>query len=101
MKVNVSSVARVQSARAYTQQELAAAVTPVAGKNALVEVADSANGAALITAAESALKIVRPSGVSKVVLLLNNVELDGSKPLSALSIKDGSSVQMRFYVQIA
>ena len=101
MKVNVSSVARVQSARAYTQLELINATRPVAGKKAVVEVSDSANGSALVAAAESALKITPPSGLSKVVLVVNGAEVDESLSLASLGLADGSSVQVRFYVQIA
>ena len=101
MKVNVSSVARVQSARAYKQDELITATRPVAGKKAVVEVSDSANGSALIAAAESALKITPPVGLSKVVLVVNGEEVDESRSLASLGLVDGSSVQVRFYVQIA
>lgn len=101
MKVNVSSTARIQSTRAYSQQELAAAVRPLAGKSGVVEIADSANGSALVEAAKSALGITPPAGFVKAVLVKNDVELDGSKPLAALGVKEGSSIQVRFYVQIA
>jgi hypothetical protein len=101
MKVNVSSVARIQSARAYTQIELIAATRPVTGKSAVVEVSDSANGSALIAAAESVLKITPPAGLVKVMLIVNGAEVDESLSLASLGLKDGSSAQVRFYVQIA
>ena len=101
MKVNVSSTARIQSKRAYSQQELIDATRPVAGKSAVADVADSANGSALVDAAKSALGITPPAGFVKAVLVKNNVELDGSKTLAALGIKEGSSIQVRFYVKIA
>lgn len=101
MKVNVSSVARVQSTRAYSQPELIAATRPVAGKKAVVEVSDSANGSALIAAAESALKITPPAGLVKVMLVVNDNEVDESVSLAAMGLKDSSSVQVRFYIQIA
>lgn len=101
MKVNVSSVGRIQSARAYTQLELIAATSPVAGKKAVVDVADSATGTALVDAAKGALGITPPAGFVKAVLVKNDVELDGSKTLVALGLKEGSSIQVRFYVQIA
>lgn len=100
MKVNVSSVARIQSARAYSQQELTAAVRPVAGKSGLVDVADAATGSALVDAAKLALGISTPAGFVKAVLVKNDTELDGSKSLASLGVKEGSSIQVRFYVQI-
>jgi len=101
MKVNVSSVVRVQSERAYTQVELIDATAPVAGKKAVVDVSDSATGSALVDAAKSALNITLPVGFVKAVLLMNGEEADESKSLSELGVTDGSSVQVRFYVQIA
>jgi hypothetical protein len=101
MKVNVSSVARIQSARAYTQLELINATQLVAGKSAVADVADAATGSALVDAAKSAMGISNPAGFVKAVLVNNNVELDGSKTLAALGVKEGSSIQVRFYVQIA
>jgi hypothetical protein len=100
MKINVSSVARIQSARAYSQQELASASRPVVGKSGVVDVADSVTGSALAEAAKSALGITPPAGFVKAVIVKNDVELDGSKTLAMLGLKEGSSVQVRFYVQI-
>ena len=65
MKVNVSSVARIQSARTYTQVELIDATTIVAGKKAVVDVADSATGSAFVVAAKGALKITPLRGLSR------------------------------------
>ena len=79
MKVNVSSIARIQSERAYSQVELISVTRPVAGKKAVVEVSDSANGSALLDAAKTALNIVPPAGLVKVVLVLNDAEVDESQ----------------------
>jgi len=100
MKVNVSSVARVLSNRSYSQIELVAVVGPVTGKSASVEVDNSANGDALIAASKIALAI-DASKVTNAVLMKNDAELDGSKSLVDLGIIDGSSIQIRFYIQIA
>jgi hypothetical protein len=101
MKVNVSSVARIQSSRVYTQIELINATSPVAGKNAVVDVADSVTGSAFVVAAKGALGITPPAGFVKAVLVLKGEEVDEAKTLSALGVKDGSEVQVRYYVQIA
>jgi len=81
--------------------ELIDATTIVAGKKAVVDVADSATGSAFVVAAKGALKITPPAGFIKAVLVLNDEEVDEAKTLSALGVKDGSEVQVRYYVQIA
>jgi hypothetical protein len=101
MKVNVSSVARIQSARTYSQLELITATRPVAGKKAVVEVLDSANGSALLDAATGALGITPPVGFVKTVLVINGAEVDEAQTLIELGLKDGSDVQVRYYVHIA
>jgi hypothetical protein len=81
--------------------ELISATSPVAGKKAVVEVSDAANGSALIATAENALKITPPAGLVKVMLVVDGAEVDESVSLAAMGLKDGASVQVRFYVNIA
>jgi len=72
----------------------------ILGKNAAVEVADAATGVDLIAAAKAAFAVDPSIALTGVAIVVNNVELDATKSLSALGIKDASSVQIRYVVTI-
>ena len=100
MKVNCSSVGQIVSTRKYTQMEMVAALVPILNKSASVTVADAATGADLVAAARAAFAIAPSVAITRVALVLNGVEVDGAKALSALGVKEGSSAQIRLAVTL-
>jgi hypothetical protein len=100
MKVNCSSIGQLVSNRPYTQAEMVAALRPVLGKSASLTVADAATGADLVAAAVAAFAISPSAKVTRTALVLNGAEVDASKTLAALGVKDGSAAQIRFVVTI-
>jgi hypothetical protein len=100
MKVNCSSIGQLLSTHSYTQMEIVAALRPVLGKSASVTVADAATGADLVAAAVAAFAVDPSAKVTRTALVLKGVEVDASKTLAALGVKDGSAAQIRFVVTI-
>jgi len=54
----------------------------------------------LVTAAVAAFAISPSAKVTRTALVLNGAEVDASKTLAALGVKDGSAAQIRFVVTI-
>lgn len=100
MKVNCSSIGQLLSSHSYTQTEIVMGLRPVLGKSASVTVADAATGADLVAAAVAAFAIAPSAKVTRTALVLNGAEVDATKTLAALGVKDGSSAQIRFVVTI-
>jgi hypothetical protein len=100
MKVNCSSVIKIIADRPHGPQDLLKCSRSVLGKKAVVEVADAATGSELVAAANAALAVDPSIVITAMVLVVNEVDMDDSKPLSALGVKDGSSVQIRYVVTI-
>ena len=100
MKVNCSSTGQLVANRPYTQAEMVAALRPVLGKSASVTVADAATGADLVAAAVAAFAVDPSAKVTRTALVLNGAEVDASKTLAALGVKDGSAAQIRFVVSL-
>jgi len=106
MKVYCSSIEQLVANRPYEHAEMVQALRPVLGKFASVTVADAAKGADaatgadLVAAAQAAFAIDPSAEIVGIALILKNVEVDMSKTLESLGIKDGSSAQIRFTVSL-
>jgi len=100
MKVNCASTIQIKSSRTYSPSDTLKYMRAILGKNAAVEVADAATGVDLIAAAKAAFAVDPSIALTGVAIVVNNVELDATKSLSALGIKDASSVQIRYVVTI-
>jgi hypothetical protein len=100
MKVNCASTIQINSSKPYSPADTIKYVRAIVGKKAAVEVADAAKGLDLVSAARAAFAVDPSITITAVALVVNDVELDQSKTLAALGIKDGSSAQVRYVVTI-
>ena len=98
MKVNCASVIQIKSLRLYTTTEVIKQMRAIVGKKIVVEVADAAMGVDLVASARAAFAVDPSIAISGMALVVNDAELDANKSLSALGIKDGSSVQIRYVI---
>lgn len=100
MKVNCASTIQIKSSHPYSPNDVIKYMRAIVGKKAAVVVADAATGNDLIAAARAAFAVDPTIAITAVTLVVSDVELDATKSLSALGIKDGSSVQIRYVVTI-
>ena len=100
MKVNCASIVQIKSSKPYSPSDVIKYVRAAAGKKAVVEVADTAMGIDLVAAARAAFKVDPSVAFSGIALLFNGEEVDDNKSLSALGIKDSSSVQIQYQVTL-
>ena len=100
MKVNCASTIQIKSSHPYSPSDTLKYMRAIVGKKAVVEVADAATGVDLVSAAKAAFAVDPSIAITAVALVVSDVELDQSKSLSALGIKDGSSAQIRYVVTI-
>ena len=98
MKVNCASTIQIVSTKPYSPNDVIKIMRAVVGKKAAIDVADTAMGVDLVAAARAAFAVDPTIAVAKTVLVFNDVEVDDNKTLSALGIKNGSSVQIRYVV---
>ena len=100
MKVNCASTIQIKSSHPYSPNDTLKYIRAIVGKKAAVEVADSAMGIDLVAAARAAFAVDPTIAITAMALVVNDVEVDDNKSLSALGVKDGSSVQIRYVVTI-
>ena len=100
MKVNCASAIQIKSSKPYSPADTVKYMRAILGKKAVVEVADTAMGIDLVAAARAAFAVDPSIAITAMALVVNGVELDDNKSLSALGIKDGSSAQIRYVVTL-
>jgi len=100
MKVNCASTIQIKSSKPYSTSDTIKYVRAIVGKKVAVEVADAATGLDLVSAARATFAVDPSIAITAVALVVNDVELDQSKSLSALGITDGSLAQIRYVVTI-
>lgn len=100
MKVNCSSVIQIIANKPHGPADLLSYTRAILGKNAVVEVADAATGSELVAAAKAAFAVDPSVVITGMMLVFNEADMEDSKPLSALGINDGSSVQIRYVVTL-
>jgi hypothetical protein len=100
MKITVASVASIDIRRVAYQSEIAKLVLPIAGKRVEVEIDPTVSVGDLVEVATAKFAFDPVLGICRQYLVQDDSPIDPSTPLTALNLKGGDIVQVRFVIEV-